>query len=161
MSAPPPYGAPPPGGIYPPPAATVYPPPAHPTGYVQPPSHAQPSMTRCGHCGGKGGLDTWGDPCLRSDMFYKRSCPQCSGNGRVMAGSQQCMQCNGKGNFDLWGDPCEVTSMHRKSACHACQGRGIFAPGGMIAITIPPSAGPPPPRARGGIMSSFFRKIGL
>lgn len=113
-------------------------------------------MTTCSHCNGKGGLDTWGDPCIRSSMHFKAACPQCTGTGQVMAGTQQCTQCGGKGNFDRWGDPCEATSMHKKDVCHMCQGRGTMAP----VLAVPVGGAAPPVRGAGPI-SSVFRSLGL
>jgi len=46
------------------------------------------SLAACPKCGGKGGFDTWSEPCLKTSMHYKNECAVCRGKC-YLPGQQQ------------------------------------------------------------------------
>jgi hypothetical protein len=98
-----------------------------PVGGAPPTVFAQPAMSTCKKCAGKGGLGTFG-PVEAGHMHWKQACNVCSGS-KVSALQHSCQMCHSKGALDTWGKPCEIAPrhMHFKAACPACNGVGFTA----------------------------------
>ena len=93
-------------------------------------SPAAGKRSACKLCHGKGGIDTWGEPCEYTSRRKKMDCPACEGVCFFVGASEYtaCPKCNGKGGIDAWGEPAFACERGFKQTCRTCNGKAFLPP---------------------------------